>query len=109
MVANSELLCGVVHGSAPLWATPYGCAHLRISSQLLEHTQIPELRAIVQVRVPGARKGTALSNLQLRKPSLRLVGDLILCSKCPESAISSQFPATAAGHPSTFRFAPSCR
>ena len=38
------------------------CAQLRISSQLLEHAQIPELRAIVQVRVPlaGAPEGTAL-------------------------------------------------
>ena len=38
------------------------CAHLRISPQLLEHTQIPELRATVQVRVPlaGAPEGTAL-------------------------------------------------
>ena len=30
------------------------CAQLRISSHLLEHAQIPELRAIVQVRVPFA-------------------------------------------------------
>ena len=38
------------------------CAQLRIRSQLLEHAQIPELRAIVQVRVPlaGAPEGTAL-------------------------------------------------
>ena len=38
------------------------CAHLRKSPQLLEHTQIPELRAVVQVRVPlaGAPEGTAL-------------------------------------------------
>ena len=38
------------------------CAHLRISSHLLEHAQIPELRAIVQVRVPlaGAPEGAAL-------------------------------------------------
>ena len=39
------------------------CAQLRISVQLLEHAQIPELRAIVQVRVPLAEapEGTALS------------------------------------------------
>ena len=30
------------------------CTHLHISLQLLEHTQIPELRAIVQVRPPIA-------------------------------------------------------
>ena len=30
------------------------CAHCRISAQLLEHAQIPELRAVVQVRVPLA-------------------------------------------------------
>ena len=38
------------------------CAHLRISLQLLEHTQISELRAIVQIRVPlaGAPESTAL-------------------------------------------------
>ena len=30
------------------------CAHLRISPQLLEHTQIPELRVIVTVRLPLA-------------------------------------------------------
>ena len=44
----------MVHVPAPLWA-------VRIT-HLLEHTQIPELRAIVQVCVPlgGATKGTAL-------------------------------------------------
>ena len=37
------------------------CAHLHISPQLFEHTQIPELRAIVQVRLPlaGAPEGIA--------------------------------------------------
>ena len=38
------------------------CAHLRISPQLLEHTQILEPRAIAQVRLPlaGALEGVAL-------------------------------------------------
>ena len=76
------------------------CAHLQISPQLLEHTQMPELRAIVQARVPLARARRALpspSNLPLRTPSFRLADDLILCSKCLESAITlrwlnSRFP-----------------
>ena len=59
------------------------CAHLRISPQLLEHTQIPELRAIVQIRVPlaGAPEGTALPKQPATADSLLQAGwrpDLVL-------------------------------
>ena len=79
----SELLCGLVHGSTPLWAPPYGCAHLRISPQLLEHTQILELRAIVQIRVPLAAtpEGTALPKQPVTAHTLLQAGwrpDLVL-------------------------------
>ena len=59
------------------------CAHLRISPQLLEHTQIPELRAIVQVRLPiaGAPEEVALPSQPTTVDALLHAGwrpDLVL-------------------------------
>ena len=44
------------------------CAHCRISAQLLEHAQIPELRAVVQIRVGTALPSLAELPVSLRQP-----------------------------------------
>ena len=76
------------------------CAHLRISPQLLEHTQIPELRAIVQVRVPlaGAPEGTALPKPPATAEALLQAGwrpDLVVQmprERDQPALLSSRFP-----------------
>ena len=67
------------------------CAHLRISPQLFEHAQVPELRVVVQVRLPLAglqRTSPFRHNLPLWMLFFRLAGVPTLCSKCPGSGIN---------------------
>ena len=79
------------------------CAHLRISPQLLEHTQIPELRAIVQIRLPlaGAPEGIALPS---QHPSSGWLASRPRAPNAPGAGSTCAggtpgLPATAAGYP----------
>ena len=113
----SELLCGLVHGSTPLRPRLMAvCAHLRIGPQLLEHTQIPELRTIVQIRVPlaGAPRAPP-SRSNLTSNSLLQAGwPRSGAPNAPGAGSTSAggtagLPVTAADHPTTLRLAPPCR
>ena len=92
------------------------CAHLRISPQLLEHTQIyrscvPSCKSAFRWLGPR-RAPPSRSNLPLRTPSFKLAGAPIWCSKMPrerDQPALAELPATAAGYPTTLRFAPPCR
>ena len=70
------------------------CAHCRISAQLLEHAQIPELRAVVQVRVPlaGAPGGTALPSPATAL--LQAAGGLTWFCRCLESSTNQSLPSS---------------
>ena len=92
------------------------CAHLQISSHLLEHAQIPELRAIVQVRVAlaGAPEGTALPKQPAAVGSLLQAGwrpDLVLqmARERSQPALAELPVPAAAQPPATVGFAPPCR
>ena len=82
------------------------CAHLQISSHLLEHAQIPELRAIVQSasRWPGPLKALPFpSSLPLWAPCSRLAGGLTLCSKWPGNGANRRLRNSPSRQPLNLR------